>query len=365
MLFLTITLLGSAINAPGPPPPPPPAPPCTLEMLKARPAGDKNWPIKCSGATLGEPWEDSGRYKGEYKALELSGYNMAYGEFVGTTFIGEGAVNFAGSNLHHANLSGAKFTARLRNGKALINFTAANLTNADLSGSEIAAEGSYYSDTSTIDFTKATLAKADLSGSELTAGGYYYYGAAFYAFYGGVINFIGANLNNANIYYSKLTAGSIVGLAPALPPPPPPPPSAPPLPSPNPSPPLPAPPTPPPPLPPSPPPPPPPTSPPLPSQPPPSFPPVVPAATAAATATAATRNLTVDEPFNNAADSSDIGRTIGIGIGALNAVTVFVVFLWAGAMLVHRRQQRALGRATKSMKKVATVHPLPVSRSVV
>ena len=37
MLFLTITLLGGATNAPGPPPPPPPAPPCTLEMLKARP----------------------------------------------------------------------------------------------------------------------------------------------------------------------------------------------------------------------------------------------------------------------------------------------------------------------------------------
>ena len=173
MLFLTITLLGSALNAPGPPPPPPPAPPCTLEMLKARPAGDKTWPIKCSGATLveqrsGSKYEDSGRYKGEYKALDLSGYNMAYGEFVGTTFIGEGAVNFAGSNLHHANLSGAKFTARLRNGKALINFTAANLTNADLSGSKITADGSYYA-SSTIDFTEAILTKADLSGLELTA----------------------------------------------------------------------------------------------------------------------------------------------------------------------------------------------------
>ena len=136
------------------------------------------------------------------------------------------------------------------------------------------------------------------------------------------------------------------------PPPPPPPPSAPPLPSPYPPPALP---------PPTPPPPPPPTSlPPPSSQPPPSFPPAVPAATAAATATAATRNLTIDEPFNYAADySSDIGQTIGIGIGALNAVTVFVVFLWAGAMLVHRRQQRPPGRATT--KKVATVHPLAAS----
>ena len=40
------------------PPPPPPAPPCTVEMLKQRPAGDKSWPVACSQTTLGEDGEE-------------------------------------------------------------------------------------------------------------------------------------------------------------------------------------------------------------------------------------------------------------------------------------------------------------------
>ena len=111
-----------------------------------------------------------------------------------------------------------------------------------------------------------TWVDAHLGRSKLTADGFglrhcsYY--CAFYdsvifigaAFYGSVINFIGANLTNANLDYSKLTAGGILGqLAPALPPPPPPPSVPPPFPSPSPPPPpsaLPPPPPPPPPLPP-------------------------------------------------------------------------------------------------------------------
>ena len=47
-----MALLGrtSAASSPSPPP----APPCTVEMLKLRPAGDKSWPVACSQTTLGE-----------------------------------------------------------------------------------------------------------------------------------------------------------------------------------------------------------------------------------------------------------------------------------------------------------------------
>ena len=38
---------------PSPPSSPAPAPPCTVEMLKQRPAGDKSWPVACSQTTLG------------------------------------------------------------------------------------------------------------------------------------------------------------------------------------------------------------------------------------------------------------------------------------------------------------------------
>ena len=221
MLFLTITLLGSAINAPGPPPPPPPAPPCTLEMLKARPAGDKNWPIKCSGATLGEPWEDSGTgygYKtdpsGEYKSLDLSEYSMSYGEFVGATFFGWGAINFAGSNLHHANMSGAKLTADwhwnalgtpgVDDWYALIDFTGANLVDADLSDWELTIDSTYYGGYGIIDFTGANLANADLGGSKLTT-------RRHSLFFGkSTINFTGANLTNANTQMGQLSLNFVL-----------------------------------------------------------------------------------------------------------------------------------------------------------
>ena len=43
----------NSVAAAVPSPPPPPAPPCTVEMLKQRPAGDKSWPVACSQTTLG------------------------------------------------------------------------------------------------------------------------------------------------------------------------------------------------------------------------------------------------------------------------------------------------------------------------
>ena len=43
----------NSVVAAVPSPSPPPAPPCTVEMLKQRPAGDKSWPVACSQTTLG------------------------------------------------------------------------------------------------------------------------------------------------------------------------------------------------------------------------------------------------------------------------------------------------------------------------
>ena len=59
-------------------PPSPPAPPCTVEMLKQRPAGDKSWPIRCRGTTLGTADHE----------LDLSGAHLSYGDFTSDTFIG-------------------------------------------------------------------------------------------------------------------------------------------------------------------------------------------------------------------------------------------------------------------------------------
>ena len=156
-LGIFLALLGRT-SAASDPPPPPPAPPCTVEMLKQRPAGDKSWPIACSNTTLGTTDEE----------LDLSGAHLSYGDFEGATFTGAGAIKLNGAGLAHADLSDSRLTAGLSKGKALIDFTAANLTSADLSGSKITATGSYSGD-ATIDFTEADLTNADLSGSEITA----------------------------------------------------------------------------------------------------------------------------------------------------------------------------------------------------
>eukprot|EP00964_Phaeocystis_antarctica_P100624 scaffold66219_cov62-Phaeocystis_antarctica.AAC.2 len=151
----------SPLSPPPPPPSPSPAPPCTVEMLKQRPAGDKSWPIACSNTTLGTA----------DKELDLSGANLSYGDFKEATFTADGVIRLNGAGLAHADLSGSKLTADGGFGNALIDFGEADLTNADLSGSELTAvtRGSYGS--TSIDFTEAALANADLSGSILTRGG--------------------------------------------------------------------------------------------------------------------------------------------------------------------------------------------------
>ena len=86
--------------SPSPPasPAPPPAPPCTVDMLKQRPAGDKSWPIKCRGATL----------SGVDKDLVLSGAHLSYGDFKDATFVGTGAIRLNETGLAHADLSGSR-----------------------------------------------------------------------------------------------------------------------------------------------------------------------------------------------------------------------------------------------------------------
>ena len=64
-----------------PPLPAPPAPPCTVELLKRPPAGDKSWPIACRGATLGPYGEE----------LDLSGAHLSHGDFEDATFPQQGA----------------------------------------------------------------------------------------------------------------------------------------------------------------------------------------------------------------------------------------------------------------------------------
>ena len=152
-------LLSSFTNADSPSPAPPPAPPCTVAMLKQRTAGDKNWPIACSHATLGDAGEE----------LDLSGAHLSYGDFEEATFQAEGAIRLNGTGLEHAKPRGSKITAtNLGAGTdATINFNGANLAYADLSGSKITATGG--EGDATIGFYGANLDHADLSGSKLAA----------------------------------------------------------------------------------------------------------------------------------------------------------------------------------------------------
>ena len=181
----------STVDAPAPPPPlPPPAPPCTVEMLKARPAGDKNWPVACSHATLGEA----------DKELDLNGAHLSYGDFEEATFQAKGAIKLNGAGLAHADLSGSEFTAAGGGSdgsySANIDFAGANLANADLSGSKLTAAGL---GGAAIDFTEANLTNADLSGSKITADSSY--GAA-------TINFAEVDLDHVDLSGSEITAKS-------------------------------------------------------------------------------------------------------------------------------------------------------------
>jgi len=91
-------------------------------MLKQRPAGDKSWPIRCRGTTLGTA----------DKELDLSGAHLSYGDFTSDTFIGARTIKLDGAGLRYTNMSGAKLIADGGWGDSfVINLTRANLTNAE------------------------------------------------------------------------------------------------------------------------------------------------------------------------------------------------------------------------------------------
>ena len=91
-------------------------------MLKARPADAEYWQIECAGQTIGD----------EGTELDLSGANLANGNFKSATFIGAGAMRFAGTNLANADLSETTFTVDGGFGDALHDFYGMNFSNADL-----------------------------------------------------------------------------------------------------------------------------------------------------------------------------------------------------------------------------------------
>ena len=121
-------------------------------------ADDVSWPIRCSDTVIG----------GADKALNLSGVNLMGGIFARATFLGEGLVSFARTNLASAIMHGARIIASLSNGKSLVDFTDTDTTDTDMSGLEITADTSYYA-IGTIDFTGTELATAKLTDWELTA----------------------------------------------------------------------------------------------------------------------------------------------------------------------------------------------------
>jgi hypothetical protein len=60
-----------------------------VALLKQRPAGDKSWPIRCRGTTLGTADNE----------LDLSGAYLSYGDFYDGTFIGAGTIKLDGAGL--------------------------------------------------------------------------------------------------------------------------------------------------------------------------------------------------------------------------------------------------------------------------
>ena len=120
---------------PSPPPspaPPPSALPCTLEMLRLRPANAVDWPIRCVDRTI----------YGIGEELELSEVHLSRGDFSGdfenATFVGAGTIKMDGADLVYTVMRDAKLTVtNSSNGKALISFTATDFTKTDLRDAEI------------------------------------------------------------------------------------------------------------------------------------------------------------------------------------------------------------------------------------
>ena len=77
MPLFALMLAGSSASMPSSAASPTPlAPPCTEEMLSAIQAGDKNWPIACRNAALGEG-----------KGLDLIEANLSHDDSKDATFV--------------------------------------------------------------------------------------------------------------------------------------------------------------------------------------------------------------------------------------------------------------------------------------
>ena len=190
-----VLLVGASASSPRPPAPPtPPAPPCTVERLKARPAGAKNWLVACRNATIGD----------EKKVLDLSGAHLSNGDFKDATFIGFAAMKLNGTDFANADLSGSKPLVDGEYGNALIDATGADLSGADLSGSEFYTKTIHYG-TGTLDFAEANLENADLSGSKFTVADGSHNIMSYDREYSDSIDFTEASLKNANLSGSSFT----------------------------------------------------------------------------------------------------------------------------------------------------------------
>ena len=85
---LLALLAGSSASMPSSAAPSTPlAPPCTVEMLKARQAGDKSWPIACRNAALGEG-----------KEHDLIEAHLSRGDFKDGTFVAAEKAKLHGNN---------------------------------------------------------------------------------------------------------------------------------------------------------------------------------------------------------------------------------------------------------------------------
>ena len=162
-----------------------------------RPAGDKSWPIACSGTTLGTTDD----------VLDLSGASLSYGDFTDAEFLGKKAILLNGASLANAKLTDADIISAKGDDysyTSTIDFTGANLANADLSGADFEAYTSYGSQANIL-FSGANLANADLSEARLTASNTGSYAG------GALIDFTGANLANADVSDAEFDAVASYG----------------------------------------------------------------------------------------------------------------------------------------------------------
>jgi len=136
-------------------------------MLKQRPAGDKSWPIACSGATLGTSltaWGNSlidwGNSLIDFTGADLTNTDLgdseiSYGSYGSYGYYGSSVIDFS-DRWQHDLIDFSEVDLTEDNLNFLVGFTGADLTNStDLGDSEIyyGSYGYYGSSPSVIDFS--------------------------------------------------------------------------------------------------------------------------------------------------------------------------------------------------------------------